>query len=127
MLGYHVSRDGAGLSVLRLRRGGRHSETRLLLDPIPKLVKIMTLENEKLLLSTISGLLGVVRQHEVQISRLESALETLLDCPALDWKGTVTEVLKDLHEYDADGSRSSTVQSIDLAIESIRQASLKQV
>jgi hypothetical protein len=88
----------------------------------PKLRKIM---DEKLLLSTISGLLQVVRQHEVQISRLESALETLLDCPALDWKGTVTEVLKDLHEYDTDGSRSSTVQSIDLAIESIRQMSPK--
>lgn len=46
----------------------------------------------------------------------------MLDCPALEWKETVKEVLADLHEYDADGSRSSTVQSIDEAIESIRQA-----
>jgi hypothetical protein len=75
--------------------------------------------NEKLVLSTLSGLLSVCREYEIRVSRLEIALETLLATPAEKWEVTAEAVRASLKAYDADSSTPRATQATDAAIESI--------
>jgi len=86
------------------------------------------MNNEQFFFSMISGLLQMSREHEERIARLEIALKTLLDSPALDWKDTVQVMQEELNEHDAADSKiSDKIRLIDTAIASNRQQSLKQV
>ena len=72
-------------------------------------------------LTLLSGLTQICREQQSSIERLELALETLLNCPALDWKDTVKAVQEDLHAHGNDSTTSSTLASLDSAIQQLRR------
>jgi hypothetical protein len=73
--------------------------------------------NDQTLVSLVGGLLSTVRDQQTRIERLEAALETLLDSPALGWKDTVSATLADLAEFDARSEISTEIALIDHAIQ----------
>jgi hypothetical protein len=81
--------------------------------------------NEEFLFSTLSAALGLIKEHQARIERLELALKTLQDCPALDWKETAAELATDLQEYDRDSSLSSESVLIAHSIDAIAARSPK--
>ena len=52
------------------------------------------------MLTIMQGMLQVSRDQQKRMERLEIALETLVNCPELDWKDTAAEVMADLNEFD---------------------------
>ena len=78
--------------------------------------------NEQLLLSTVLNLVKTCADQQARIESLETALETLRDSPAPDWRQAALEAAEVLNADADDSDPSFAVQAIHLSIAPIQTA-----